>query len=223
MGIRTFLVDDHGIIRDGLRLLLETHKDITVVGNAVNGRQAVLEIEKSKPDVVVMDIAMPDLNGIEATRQICNLYPDIKVIILSMYFSYEHINRAIQAGASGYLLKESVGQEVIEAVLAVSQGRRYFSKVISDTIITKYIDQLRSMPISNPLESLSAREREVLQLIVEGKSNAVIAESLSLSVKSIETYKSRIMTKLDIHNIPDLVKLAIQHGLITLDDHNPPF
>ena len=223
MSIRTFLVDDHGIIRDGLRLLLETHKDITVVGNAINGRQAVQEIVKTKPDIVVMDIAMPDLNGIEATRQICNLHPEIKVIILSMYFSYEHINRAIQAGASGYLLKESVGQEVIDAVLAVAQGQRYFSKAISDTIITKYIDQLRSMPVSNPLDSLSAREREVLQLIVEGKSNTAIAESLSLSVKSIETYKSRIMTKLDIHNIPDLVKLAIQHGLITLEDSNPEF
>jgi len=215
--ITVFLADDHAVVRDGLRALLEAQPDISVIGDAANGREAVHLAEQLCPYVVIMDIAMPDLNGIEATQQIREVYPSAQVIILSMHSTTEHIFRALQAGAHGYLLKESAGIEVVNAVRAVHAGHRYLSQKISDRLIDDYVRQRQAAEAKGPLGRLSPREREVLQLAVEGKSNVEIAGVLSLSLKTIETYRSRLMHKLDISDLPGLVRFAIQHGLTSLE------
>ena len=217
MAIRVFLADDHGVVRDGLRLLLEAQEDITVVGDAADGREAVRQVQELGPDVVVMDIAMPELNGIEATYQLREMCPAIQIVILSIHSATEHILRALRAGARGYLLKESAGTEVVEAVRAVHAGRRYLSQRISDTVIDGYLRQDPGDRVRSPLESLSPREREVLQLVVEGKTSAEIGKILFLSPKTVETYRSRLMQKLGINGLPGLVKFALQHGLIPLE------
>jgi len=213
MPINVFIADDHTVVRDGLRLLLEAHDDMKVVGDAADGRQAVSDVRQSCPDVVLMDIAMPELNGIEATRQIRECCPSTQVVILSMYATNEHIFQALQAGALGYLLKESAASEVVTAVRAVHGGRRYLCRKIDETLINSYVHNQSASKVRSPIERLSAREREVLQLVVEGKSSAEIASILSLSPKTVETYRSRLMQKLNIKDIPGLVKFAIQHGL----------
>jgi DNA-binding NarL/FixJ family response regulator len=212
--IAILLADDHTIVRDGLGFLLEAQEGIQVVGVASDGREAVKEAERLRPDVVVMDLAMPGLNGIEATRRIRKLLPATRVLVLSMHGSSEHIYRALEAGAQGYLLKESAGPELAAALRAVHGGRRYLSSKITETVVDQYV---RERKTNGPLASLSAREREILQLVVEGKASAPIAEQLGISVKSVETYRSRIMHKLGIHDLPSLVKFAIQHGIISLD------
>jgi len=217
LAITVFLADDHAVVRDGLRVLLEAQPDISVTGDAANGRETVRLVAQLCPDVVIMDIAMPDLNGIEATQQICEVCPSAQVIILSMHSTTEHIFRALQAGARGYLLKESAGIEVVNAVRAVHAGHRYLSPKISDWLIDDYIRQRRAVEGKGPLARLSPREREVLQLVVEGKSNAEIANILSLSLKTVETYRSRLMRKLGISDLPSLVKFAVQHGLTPLE------
>lgn len=217
MTIKVFLADDHTVIRDGLRFMLEAQGDITVVGDAADGRQAVNQVQKLKPDVVIMDIAMPELNGIEATQQIRQTCPSTQVVILSVYSNAEHIFRALQAGARGYLLKESAGKEVVSAVRTVRVGRRYLSRKIAETMIDDYVHQRESTEAKSPLERLSPREREVLQLVVEGKSSKEIANIIHLSPKSVETYRSRLMQKLNVNNLPGLVKFAIQHGITTLE------
>lgn len=211
------MADDHTVIRDGLRFMLEAQGDITVVGDAADGRQAVNQVQKLKPDVVIMDIAMPELNGIEATQQIRYTCPSTQVVILSVYSNAEHIFRALQAGARGYLLKESAGKEVVSAVRAVRVGRRYLSRKIAETMIDDYVHQRESTEAKSPLERLSPREREVLQLVVEGKSSKEIANIIHLSPKSVETYRSRLMQKLNVNDLPGLVKFAIQHGITTLE------
>jgi len=215
--ITVFLADDHAVVRDGLRVLLEAQPDIRVIGDAANGREAVRLVAQLCPDVVVMDIAMPDLNGIEATQQIREVCPSAQVIILSMHSTTEHIFRALQAGARGYLLKESAGIEVVNAVRAVHAGHRYLSQKISDRLIDDYVRQRQAAEAKGPLARLSPREREVMQLVAEGKSNAEIAGILSLSLKTVETYRSRLMRKLGISDLPALVKFAIQHGLTPLE------
>jgi len=215
--IRVLLADDHAVVRDGLRYLLDAQPDIQVVGDAENGREAVSQAEDLCPDVVVMDIGMPDLNGVEATRMITSHCPKTQVIILSMYSTAEHVNRALQAGAHGFVLKESAGIEVVEAVRSVFANHRYLSQKISDQLINNYVSHQVGSEDDNLLDRLSHREMEVLQLVVEGKTNAEIAETLSLSTKTVETYRSRLMSKLDIHDLPGLVKFAIQHGLTSLD------
>jgi DNA-binding NarL/FixJ family response regulator len=214
--ITVFLADDHAVVRDGLRVLLETQPDISVIGDAANGRDAVHQVAQLRPDVVVMDIAMPDLNGIEATQQIYEVCPSTQVIILSMHSTNEHVFRALQAGARGYLLKECAGIEVVNAVRAVHADHRYLSQKISDRLIDDYVRQRRVTDVS-PLARLSPREREVLQLVVEGKSSAEIGDILSLSSKTVETYRSRLMQKLGISDLPSLVKFAVQHGLTPLE------
>ena len=215
--ITVFLADDHAVVRDGLRVLLEAHPDISVIGDAVNGRETVRLVTQLRPDVVVMDIAMPDLNGIEATRQIYEVCPSAQVIILSMHSTTEHVFRALQAGARGYLLKESAGIEVVNAVRAVHAGHRYLSQNISDWLVDDYVRQRQATEGKGPLALLSPREREVMQLVVEGKSSAEIAGILSLSLKTVETYRSRLMHKLGISDLPSLVKFAVQHGLTPLE------
>jgi RNA polymerase sigma factor (sigma-70 family) len=215
--IKVFLADDHGVVRDGLRLVLEAQGDMTVVGEAAHGRQAVRDVQRVQPDVVLMDIAMPELNGLEATQRIRDACPATQVVILSVHATTEHIFRALQAGAKGYLLKESAGQEVVEAIRAVHAGRRYVSRQIAESVIDDYAARRTAAEVKSPLEQLSPREREILQLVVEGKSSAEIADLLFLSPKTVDTYRSRLMQKLGIGDVPGLVKFAIQHGLTSLE------
>ncbi len=215
--ITVFLADDHTVVRDGLRFLLEAEHDIRVIGDAAHGHEAVRRTAQLCPDVVVMDIAMPELNGIEATREIGQVCPYARVIILSMHSTTEHIFQALQAGARGYLLKESAGIEVVNAVRAVHAGKRYLSEKISDRLVDDYVRQRQATEAQSPLALLSPRERGVLQLVVEGKSSIEIARILSLAPKTVETYRSRLMLKLGISDLPGLVKFAIQQGLTTLE------
>ncbi len=212
-----FLADDHAIVREGLKLLLEVEADIQVVGTAENGRDALRQVNKLHPDVVIMDISMPELNGIDAAQQILQQYPLTKIIILSMHSASEHIFRALKAGVKGYLLKESAGVEVVQAVRAVQKGGRYLSQKISDQVINNYLEKREGNKPDSPVERLSPRELEILQLVVEGKSSADIAKTVFLSPKTVETYRSRLMQKLNVNDIPGLVKLAIKYGLITLE------
>ncbi|MFV9504280.1 MAG: response regulator [Oscillochloridaceae bacterium umkhey_bin13] len=212
--ITILIADDHTIVRDGLRALLETQSDLQVLATAGDGREAVQLTQQLQPQVVLMDIAMPLLNGIEALHQIQTSCPHTRVVILSIHATSEHIYRALQAGAMGYLLKESAGSEVITAVRAVAVGQRYLSRRINETILHEYGGQ---GPSRSPLASLSERERQVLQLTVEGQTAAQIAEQLTLSPKTVETYRSRVMQKLGLADLPALVKFAIQHGITPLE------
>ena len=217
MSITVFLADDHAVVRDGLHALLDAESDIVVVGTATNGRDAMRQIAELRPDVAVMDIVMPDLGGIEATRQIHKTFPSTQVVILSMHSSDEYILRALQAGARGYLLKESAGEEVIDAVRAIRAGRRYLSEEIADRLVNGYLDLYSKSEATGTLNILSPRELEVLQLVVEGKTSSDIAHILTLSPKTIETYRSRLMQKLGINDMPSLVKFAIKHGLTPVE------
>jgi DNA-binding NarL/FixJ family response regulator len=217
VSISVFLADDHAVVRDGLRALLEAQPGIRVIGDAANGRETVRQVTQLYPDVVVLDIAMPELNGIEAAREIGQVSPATRVIILSMHSTTEHVFQALQAGARGYLLKESAGIEVVNAVRAVHAGQRYLSQKISDSMIDDYIRQRQAAQATSPLACLSPRERQVLQLVAEGKSSAEIAGMLSLSLKTVETYRSRLMHKLGIGDLAGLVRFAIQHGLTPLE------
>lgn len=217
MSITLFLADDHGVVREGLRLLLETQPDFQVIGEAGDGREAVHKIIQDRPDIAIVDIAMPELNGIEVTQQIYETCPATQVIILSMHSSSGHIARALQAGARGYVLKSSVGAELVDAVRAVRVGRRYLSQKVSNHIVDDYLRQLEASEGDTPLARLSSREREILQLVVEGKSSTQIASLLSLSPNTVDTYRSRLMQKLGMEDLPSLVKFAIQHGLIPLE------
>ncbi len=217
MKIRIILADDHAVVREGLHYLLDIQQDLEVIDSVADGRQAIERCIQLKPDVVVMDIAMPVLNGIEATHQIRHACPKTRVVILSMYATREHIYSAFQAGAQGYLLKESAGREVAEAVRTVHNGQRYLSPRITDMVVDGFLQMQEEQVEKSPLGKLSAREREILQLVVSGKSNTEIAQTLFLSPKTVETYRSRMMEKLGINDVPSLVKFAIQHGLTTLE------
>lgn len=217
MTISVFLADDHAVVRDGLRFLLEAEGDIKVVGDAADGRHTVQEVAQLRPDVVIVDVVMPQLGGIEATRQIRDRCPSAKVVMLSMYSTAEHIFQAFQAGARGYVLKECAGSEVVNAVRSVHAGNRYMSQKISDALVDDYVSLSEVSRARAPLERLSPREREILQLVVEGRSSADIAEVLFLSPKTVDTYRSRLMRKLGIRDLPSLVKFAIQHGLTPLE------
>lgn len=210
MNISVLIADDHGVFRDGLRMLLESQPDLRVVGEVGDGRAAVEAALQLLPEVIVMDLAMPLLNGVDATAQILERNEGIKVVMLSMHSTVEHIYRALQAGALGYLCKESAGREVLEAIRSVHLGRRYLSRKITESAVDDYIQQ---RAVESPLESLSQREREILQLIVDGIPGVEIARQLKLSPKTVDTYRSRMMLKLHISDLPSLVKFALQHGL----------
>lgn len=216
MTLSVFLADDHGVVREGLRLLLEA-QGFQVVGEAADGREAVSRVARLCPAVALVDIAMPELNGIEAAAQIREVSPATRVIILSMHSTREHIIRALRAGARGYLLKEAAGAEVVQAVREVHAGRRYLSRKISDQVIEEFLKQDPAAGPESPLARLSPREREILQLVAEGKSSAEIAAILPLSPKTVDTYRSRLMDKLGIKDLAGLVKFAIQHGLTHLE------
>ena len=211
MTIRVMLADDHSVLRDGVAALLQAQGGITVVGHAQDGREAVRKATELKPDVVIMDIVMPELDGIEATCLIHNSSVLTQVVILSMSSNAEHIFRALQAGAKGYLLKESAGAELVAAIKSVHAGRRYLSQKITETVVDDYI---RERHPTEPLGKLSNRERQILQLVAEGKSTADIARRLFLSPKTVDTYRSRLMQKLNIDGFAGLVKFAIASGVI---------
>lgn len=215
MKISVFIADDHAVVRDGLRALLEANPDISVIGDAADGHQAVSQVQSLEPDVVIMDISLPEINGIQATQHILECSPQVFMIILSMLGTPEHVFWALQAGGCGYLLKESAGREVMDAILVVSAGDFYLSQPITNTLIDEYLKQGGVAQEQGPLERLSQREREILPLVAEGKTSAEIAETLVLSPKTVESYRSRMMKKLDIHDLPSLVKFAIQEGLIS--------
>src|SRR4030042_5110788 len=200
MTIKVVLADDHTIVRDGLRALLEANPEIKVVGDAANGRQAVDQVRQLKPDIVIMDISMPELSGIEATRQILEISPQVRVIILSMLGTADHVFHALQAGARGYLLKEAAGREVTEAVKAVFAGELYFSTPITHTIVSDYVQEREDAPKSS-LATLSMRENEILCMVVDGKTSAEIGLQLHLSPKTVESYRSRMMQKLGVADI----------------------
>ncbi len=216
MTITIFLADDHAVLRDGMRLLLKLQPDIKVVGDAADGQEAVHQVAKLQPDVVLLDIVMPKLNGIEAARQIAQNSPTTQVIILSMNSNSEHIFQALQAGVRGYLLKASAGSEVVEAIRQVHAGHRYLSQDISEQVITAYIRQREANETKNPLTHLKPREIEILQLVAEGQTNVEIAVTMGLSSDTVKTYRKRIMKKLDLNDLPSLVKFAILNGLTSL-------
>jgi DNA-binding NarL/FixJ family response regulator len=209
---RVLIADDHAIVREGLRTMLAAQNDMEVIGSVVDGREALAQTRELLPEVVIMDIAMPKLNGIDATTQICRVLPETKVIILSMHDTAEHVHRAFQAGAKGYLLKESTGWELLDAVRSVRLGRRYLSQGID----ARGLDRQGGKSEGSPLQRLSRRELEILQLVVEGRSSVEIGRLISLSPKTVDSYRSRLMQKLAIDDVTGLVKFAIQFGLTEL-------
>jgi DNA-binding NarL/FixJ family response regulator len=215
MLISVMLVDDHAVVRDGVRHLLEVQPGMRVVASFADAREAVSFAKANEFNVAVIDVAMPNLNGIEAARQIHDSCPDAHVLMLSMHSNPEYVYQAFEAGAQGYVLKESAGSEVIDAIRAVHAGKRFLSRKIAGNPLEQYIRERRLK--GSPLLQLSTREREVLQLIVEGQTSAEVGLVLNLSPKSVETYRSRLMKKLDIGDMPGLVKFAIRNGLTTVD------
>lgn len=213
--IRILLADDHTVVRKGLRLLLENQPGFNVVADAANGREAVALAEQHVPDVVVMDVAMPILNGIEAARQICAKLPRIAVVFLSMHSDEGYVLKALKAGARAYLLKDSAEYDLIGAVKAVSEGKAFFSPAISKMLVEDYIRQMQDKSVEDSYELLTAREREVLQLLAEGKSNKEAATILDLSLYTVETHRSNIFQKLNLHSGAELILYAIRKGVIS--------
>lgn len=215
MSISVLIADDHAVMTEGLRHLIDAEPDLVVAGCAADGRDALRKATELLPDVVVMDIAMAELNGIEATHLIRERTPDTQVVILSMHSNQEYVVRALRAGARGYVLKKNAADDVLTAIRAAHAGHRFLSRQLAESMIDDYLCNMGGS--GNLLDTLSSRERQVLQLLVESKPTAAIAASLSLSPKTVETYRGRIMQKLGIGDIPSLVKFAIQQGLTTID------
>lgn len=215
MGIKILLADDHRLMREGLRSLLEEQPDMRVVGEAENGKAAVQLATKLMPDIIIMDISMPGLNGIDATQQILSICKKSKVIALSMHTERRTVVEMINAGASGYLLKDCAFEEVVQAVRAVAANSTYLSPKITEIVIKDYVHRIPKDELSS-LSGLTAREREVLQLLSEGRKTKEIAELLRVSVKTAESYRQHLMEKLKIHSIAELTKLAIREGLTSL-------
>jgi two-component system, NarL family, response regulator NreC len=212
--IRILLADDHTVVRKGLRLLLESQAGFEVVADAADGRSAIALAEQHLPDVVVMDVAMPVLNGIEAARQITTKLPQVAVVFLSMHSDEGYVLRALKSGARGYLLKDSAEQDLIKAVVAVSEGKAFFSPAISKMLVEDYVRQMQERQVEDSYELLTNREREVLQLLAEGRSNKDVAGVLNLSLYTVETHRSNILQKLHLHNQAELVLYAIRKGVI---------
>jgi DNA-binding NarL/FixJ family response regulator len=214
MTISVLIADDHGVLAEGLRNLVEAQADMQVIALVADGREAVRRAIEDSPDVVLMDIAMPVLNGTEATRIIRERCPGTHVIVLSAYSDPVHVYRALQAGAAGYIAKKSAAKDVIDAIRAAQEGRRYLSAQLSESLIDHVVHKAA---VDDPLLQLSSRERQVLQMLAEGHSVAEIAEMLSLSPKTVETYRARMMDKLGIDGLASLVRFAIQQGLTPLE------
>jgi two-component system response regulator NreC len=212
--IRILLADDHTIIRSGLKLLLEQQEDFKVVAEASDGREAVQQISKVHPDVAILDIGMPQLNGIEATRQIVSESPQTRVMILSMHADEGYVLRALKAGARAYILKNSAEADLIRAVRSVAEGKSFFSPVISKMLLEDYVRQVRDKSLEDSYDLLTPREREILQLLAEGKTNKEVAIILSLSPHTVETHRGNILQKLNLHGTPELILYAVRKGII---------
>ena len=213
--IRILLADDHNILRDGMRLLLERQPGFAVVGEAADGREVVQLAQEQSPDVVVMDIAMPNMNGIEATRRIVERKPEIGVVILSMHYDESYVIRSLKAGARAYLLKDAVKMELIAAIQAVVQGRSYFSPKISRILQEDFVQLLGRRDAEDSYDLLTEREREVLQFVAEGKTNKEIANQLNLSLYTVDTHRTHILQKLNLHSVPELILYAVRKGIIS--------
>ncbi len=207
--IRILLADDHAVVRQGFKMILDGEADMEIVGEAGNGRQAVELAEQLRPDVVVMDVAMPELNGIEATRRLASSVPRARVVALSMHKDSVYVREILRAGARGYLLKDSGAADLVAAIRAVASGESYLSPAVSNAVLDDY-----RRHVTNPIDLLTSREREVLQLLAEGKTNKEIAGVLNLSVYTVDAHRGRIMEKLNLHSIGDLVRFAVRNGLI---------
>jgi len=212
--IRILLADDHTVVRKGLRLLLEGHPGFVVVADAADGRAAMALAEQHTPDVVVMDVAMPGLNGIEAARQISAKMPQVAVVFLSMHSDESYVLKALKSGARGYLLKDSAEQDLINAVIAVSEGKAFFSPAISKMLVEDYMRQMQDRKVEDSYELLTTREREVLQLLAEGRNNKEVAAVLNLSLYTVETHRGNILQKLNLHNQAELILYAMRKGVI---------
>jgi two-component system response regulator NreC len=207
--IRILLADDHAMVRQGFRMILAAQPDMEIVGEAGNGREAVELAGELKPDVVVMDVAMPELNGIEATRRIMDNVPRTRVLALSMYKDSVYVREILRAGARGFLLKDAIDRDLLAAVRAVARGEGYLSPSVSEAVLSDY-----RRHVTDPLDLLSSREREVLQMIAEGKTNKDIATTLNLSVYTVDAHRGRIMEKLNLHSVGELVRFAVRKGLV---------
>jgi two-component system, NarL family, response regulator NreC len=206
---RILLVDDHAMVRQGFRMILAAQSDMEIVGEAGNGREAVELADQLKPDVVVMDVAMPELNGIEATRRITASSPRTRILALSMYKDSVYVREILRAGARGFLLKDAIDHDLLAAVRAVASGEGYLSPAVSEAVLSDY-----RRHVTDPLDLLSSREREVLQMVAEGKTNKDIATTLNLSVYTVDAHRGRIMEKLNLHSVGELVRFAVRKGLI---------
>lgn len=215
VSIRILLADDHTILRKGLRLLLEREPGFGVVGEASNGKEVVDAVSRHSPDVVIMDIAMPMMNGIEATKRIAEAYPKTAVVILSVHSDEAYVLRALKAGARGYLLKDSAESDLIQAVRAVTAGKAFFSPAVSKILADDYVRQVREQGVEDPYDLLTARERELLQLIAELKTTKEIAELLCLSPHTVDTHRGNLMQKLNIHSIPEVILYAVRRGVVS--------
>jgi DNA-binding NarL/FixJ family response regulator len=213
--IRIVLADDHTVVRKGLRLLLESHSGFSVVAEAADGRQTVELAESACPDVVVLDVAMPVLNGIEAARQISVKHPRIAIVFLSMHSDEGYVLKALKAGARAYLLKDSAEYDLIAAIKAVTEGKAFFSPAISKMLVEDYMRQIQGKGVADSYELLTAREREILQLLAEGKSNKEVASLLKLSPHTVDTHRSNILQKLNLHSGPELILYAVRKGVIS--------
>jgi DNA-binding NarL/FixJ family response regulator len=209
------LADDHKMIRAGLRLVLEQQADIAVAGEADDGREAVSLADELKPDVIVMDVGMPNLNGIEASLQIKQARPEAAIVMLSMHSDEGYILRALRAGAAGYILKDSAEADLVSAVRAVAEGKSFFSPKVSKILLEDYMRKLRKTGAEDSYDLLSAREREILQLVAEGKSSKEIANLLNLSVYTVETHRGNLMQKLNLRGIPELILYAVRKGIVS--------
>src|ERR1700688_2349845 len=213
--IRILLADDHNILRDGMRLLLERQAGFSVVGEAADGREVVQLVQEQSPDVVVMDIAMPNMNGIEATRRIVERSPAMSVVILSMHYDESYVIRSLKAGARAYLLKDALKSELIAAIHAVTEGRSFFSPKISRILQEDYVQALGRKGSDDSYELLTDREREILQLVAEGKTNKEIANTLGLSLYTVDTHRTHILQKLNLHSVPEVILYAVRKGIIS--------
>ncbi|HLJ45759.1 MAG TPA: response regulator transcription factor [Bryobacteraceae bacterium] len=213
--IRILLADDHNVMRRGLRLLLESQPGFSVVAEAADGRQAVEQAQATKPDVAVLDIGMPHLNGTEAAQRITEILPNTAIVMLSMHSDEGYVLRALKAGARGYLVKDSAEDDLIEAIKAVSLGKAFFSPEVSKMLVEDYVREIRARGVHDSYELLTAREREILQLLAEGKSNKDIATLLGLSLFTIETHRRNLQEKLNIHSFAELILYAVRKGVIS--------